>query len=123
MKEVLRNIYQMADGMTVAELAFTKWCSMADESGIDHLKRMVKTIRSHWNGVLAYWRHNNITNASQEGFNNKIRHLIAQAYGFHDDEYMKLKIYELPSMVLTRGHPKTIFTCLKRAFRLSLAIK
>jgi len=37
-----------------------------------------------------------------EGFNNKVRHMIAQAYGFHDYEYMKLKIYELPSMVLRK---------------------
>ena len=28
MKEYLRNIYQMADGMTVAELAFKKWLSL-----------------------------------------------------------------------------------------------
>ena len=33
---------------------------------------------------------------------NKVRHLIAQAYGLHDYEYMKLKIYELPSMVLRK---------------------
>ncbi|NLD99846.1 MAG: transposase, partial [Fibrobacter sp.] len=41
-------------------------------------------------------------NAAMEGFNNKVRHMIAQAYGFHDYEYMKLKIYELPSMVLRK---------------------
>ncbi|MBN2642920.1 MAG: transposase, partial [Victivallales bacterium] len=31
------------------------------------------------------------------GFNNKIRWLIRQAYGFRDREYFKLKIYDLPS--------------------------
>lgn len=102
MKEYLRNIYQMADGMTVAELAFKKWCAMADESGIDCLKRMAKTIRSHWSGVLAYWRHNNITNASQEGFNNKIGWLTRQAYGYHDEQYLHLKIFDLPSLSTVR---------------------
>ncbi|NMA38598.1 MAG: transposase, partial [Lentisphaerae bacterium] len=43
-----------------------------------------------------------LTNAASEGFNNKIRHLIAQAYGYRDYEYLKLKVYELPSMVLTK---------------------
>ncbi len=98
MKEYLRNIYQLADGMTVAELAFKKWCAMADESGIDSLKRMAKTLRSHWSGVLAYWRHNNITNASQEGFNNKIGWLTRQAYGYRDEQYLYLKIFDLPNL-------------------------
>ena len=102
MKEVLRNIYQMADGVAVAELAFTKWCSMADESGVDALKRMAKTIRSHWSGVLAYWRHNHITNASQEGFNNKIGWLTRQAYGYRDEQYLHLKIYDLPNLSTVR---------------------
>ena len=37
-------------------------------------------------------------NASMEGFNNKIRWLIRQAYGFRDLEYFKLKIYQLPEI-------------------------
>ena len=37
-----------------------------------------------------------------KGFNNKIRHLVAQAYGFHDYEYMQLTISELPRMVLSK---------------------
>lgn len=57
MKEVLRNIYRMADGITVAELAFKKWCAMADESGIACLKTMAKTIRQRIQGLLAYWNH------------------------------------------------------------------
>ena len=44
-------------------------------------------------------------NAASEGF-NKIRHLIARAYlrshGYRDYKYMKLKIYELPLMELTK---------------------
>jgi len=38
------------------------------------------------------------SNASTEGFNNKIRWLIRQAYGFRDLEYFKLKIYQLPEI-------------------------
>ena len=39
-----------------------------------------------------------ISNAKMEGFNNKIRWLIKQAYGFRDREYFKLKIYQLPEI-------------------------
>ena len=42
------------------------------------------------------FRHSN--NAKMEGFNNKIRWLIKQAYGFRDREYFKLKIYQLPEI-------------------------
>ncbi|WP_366942992.1 transposase [uncultured Victivallis sp.] len=33
-----------------------------------------------------------------EGFNNKIRWLIRLAYGFRDLFYLKLKIFQLPSI-------------------------
>jgi transposase len=102
MKEVLRNIYRMAYGITVAKLAFKKWCAMADESDIHCLKQMAKTIRTHWDGVLAYWRHNDITNASQEGFNNKIGWLTRQAYGYHDEQYLHLKIFDLSNLSTVR---------------------
>ena len=58
---------------------------------------MAKTVRRHFSGILAFWRHDGATNASQEGFNNKIRWLISQAYGFRDYDYFRLKIYDLPS--------------------------
>jgi len=53
-------------------------------------------------GICAYWTCGRISNAAMEGFNNKIRHLFAQAYGFRDYEYLKMKIYELPAMVLKK---------------------
>ncbi|NCD32920.1 MAG: hypothetical protein EOL87_05805 [Spartobacteria bacterium] len=37
-----------------------------------------------------------MTNASQEGFNNKIGWLTRQAYGYRDEKYLHLKIYDLP---------------------------
>ncbi|MBR1965219.1 MAG: transposase [Lentisphaeria bacterium] len=45
---------------------------------------------------VSSFRH--ISNAKMEGFNNKIRWLIKQAYGFRDREYFKLKIYQLPEI-------------------------
>ena len=53
--------------------------------------------KSVWNApsisvlIAVHWR---IT-AKMEGFNNKIRWLIKQAYDFRDREYFKLKIYQL----------------------------
>ena len=49
-------------------------------------------------GITSYWTFEHASNASTEGFNNKIRWLIHQAYGFRDLEYFKLKIYQLPEI-------------------------
>jgi len=66
--------------------------------GIPELRTMARTIRNNLEGINTYWTFLHLTNASTEGFNNKIRWLIRQAYGFRDREYLKLKIYQLPEI-------------------------
>jgi len=101
LKESLRNIYSLAPDIYTATKAFKKWCDLAIETGIKELKTMAKTITSHLEGIVAYW-YLGISNASMEGFNNKIRWLIRQAYGYHDKEYLKLKIFDLPKLKTTK---------------------
>jgi len=98
MKEYLRNIYKLADSYSLARTAFLLWCEKAEASGIFCLKQMSKTIRRRLDGLLAYWKHSKLTSASQEGFNNKIGWLTRQAYGYHDEKYLHLKIYDLPNL-------------------------
>jgi len=95
LKESLRNIYSIAEYDFEAKLAFETWCKMAIETGISFLKTMAKTITRNLKGILSYWNIK-ITNAPMEGFNNKIRWLNKQAYGYRDIEYLKLKIFDLP---------------------------
>jgi transposase len=64
---------------------------------------MAKNVRRHLSGILAFWRHGGATNAAQEGLKNKIRWLIAQAYGFRDDDYFRLKIFDLPSTSIRKA--------------------
>lgn len=74
------------------------WCTVAELSKIPEMKTMARTIRQHNDGILAYWTQNRITSAAMEGFNNKIRWLIRQAYGYRDEEYFTLKIFDLPNL-------------------------
>ncbi len=97
MKEKLRSIYKTAEYEQDARMLFSDWCEDACNSKIAVLRTMAKTIRSHLEGILAYWKFHRLTNAGMEGFNNKIRWLIRQAYGYHDQEYLELKIYDLPT--------------------------
>ena len=97
-KEALRGIYSRAKSSYHARVAFHRWCKLAEETGIPELAIMAKTIRDKMDGIVSYWTFRHISNAGMEGFNNKIRWLIRQAYGFRDREYFKLKIYQLPEI-------------------------
>jgi transposase len=97
-KEGLRQIYQKAKTSYHARRAFARWCKAADKTEIPELKTMAKTVRNKIDGIVTYWTFSGISNASMEGFNNKIRWLIRQAYGFRDREYFKLKIFQLPEI-------------------------
>lgn len=98
MKERLRNVYSLADDPLLAEWMLIDWCATADASGIPEMRTMARTIRTHIEGILAYWTTDRVTSAAMEGFNNKIRWLIRQAYGYRDDPYFTLKIFDLPNV-------------------------
>lgn len=97
-KESLRSIYATAKNALDARAAFRRWATLATESGSRELVAMAKTIREKLSGIITYWTFDRLSNASTEGFNNKIRWLIRQAYGFRDMNYLKLKIFQLPTL-------------------------
>ena len=97
-KEALRTIYRVAQNAYHATILFHRWCKEAEETRIPELKTMAKTIRDRLDGITSYWTFEHLSNASMEGFNNKIRWLNRMAYGFRDMEYFKLKIYQLPEI-------------------------
>ena len=72
----------------------TAWCEQADETGVRQLQQMVKTLRIHRSGILAWWRHP-INNGRMEGTNNKIKTLNRQAYGYRDEDYFILRLLGL----------------------------
>ena len=97
-KEALLAIYSRAQTSYHARIAFHRWIKFAEETRIPELRTMAKTLRDKIVGIISFWTFRYISNASMEGFNNKIRWLIKQAYGFRDSEYFKLKIYQLPEI-------------------------
>jgi transposase len=98
LKESLRGIYRNANNCFEAERIFITWCIVAENCGIPEMATMARTIRQHSEGILAYWTKGRVTSAAMEGFNNKLRWLIRQAYGYRDEEYFTLKIFDLPNI-------------------------
>lgn len=50
-------------------------------------------VQDHWDGIVSYCEPGNkVALGFVEGLNNKIRSLQKRAYGFHDEDYFRLKI-------------------------------
>ncbi|MGB8703484.1 MAG: ISL3 family transposase [Gillisia sp.] len=70
------------------------WVIEAMESGVELLEKTARSLLHRAEGLLSYFDHR-IDNGKAEGINNKIKVLKRQAYGFHDQEYFKLRLYHL----------------------------
>ena len=95
MKEDLRSIYRECETEDDAMQQLCTWALNAAKLDIPELTDMAVSVITHLEGIAAYWL-GGISNAAMEGFNNKIRALTRQAYGFRDMKYFKLKIFDLP---------------------------
>lgn len=70
------------------------WIIQALSSGVEQLAKTARTLIHYCQGLLSYFDHK-IDNGKAEGINNKIKVLKRSAYGFHDQDYFKLKLYHL----------------------------
>jgi transposase len=70
------------------------WIIQAFESGVEQLAKTARTLLHHAEGLISYFEHK-IDNGKAEGINNKIKVLKRNAYGFRDQEYFKLRLYNL----------------------------
>ena len=65
-KEALRSIYRQAKDSYHAQIAFRRWCKLAEETGIPELMTMARTIRDKLDGIVTYWTFRHISNAKME---------------------------------------------------------
>ena len=90
LKDELKAIWTYKDKDRMA-LALDNWCELALETKLPELKRFVKMLVRHKEGILNHATYP-IHTSKLEGVNNKIKVLKRKAYGFHDLEYFSLKI-------------------------------
>ena len=93
MKEQFRLFWDLESKAEAARF-LAWWILQAMESGVIQLAKTGRTLLRHFEGLLNYFEHR-INNGKAEGINNKIKVLKRSAYGFHDLEYFKLKLYHL----------------------------
>lgn len=93
MKERLRLLFQCLDKDT-AEGELTAWIEQAQSSGIKILKDAAKKLLQ-WKPFILNWYSHRISTGKLEATNGKIGTLQRNARGYRDEEYLKLRIYNI----------------------------
>ena len=93
MKERLRLLFQCTDrDRTATELK--AWIQEASCSGIRILQVAAQRL-SVWKPFILNWNKHRISTGKLEAINGKIGNLQRNAYGYRDEEYLKLRIFNL----------------------------
>lgn len=72
---------------------FDRWRDSLRWQRLDPYVKFAKMIDRHWEGIASYCHPENKFNLGMvEGLNNQIRVLQRRAYGYRDEDYLKLKI-------------------------------
>ncbi len=76
-----------------ARAFFESWKDSLKWQRLQPYRKFAQLIESHWEGIASYCHpQNKVSLGLVEGVNNKIRVLQRRAYGYRDEDYLKLKI-------------------------------
>jgi len=76
-----------------ARAFFVRWQEGLKLQRLQPYRKLAAMIERHWDGIASYCRpKNKVSLGLVEGLNNKIRVLQRRAYGYLDEDYLKLKI-------------------------------
>jgi transposase len=72
---------------------FEQWRASLKWQRLKPYQKFARMVENHWEGIVAYCHTDNkVALGFVEGMNNQIRALQRRAFGFHDEEYLRLKI-------------------------------
>ena len=92
-KEMLSEAYKVTSEPEMASL-ITEIMEVCHASGNKHLHWFGRLMDRHFEGIIAFATYR-ISNGQIEGVNNKIKTLRRQGYGYPDDEYFFLKLFDI----------------------------
>jgi transposase len=76
-----------------ARAFFERWQDSLKWQRLEPYKKFAQMIEKHWDGMASYCHPDNkVSLGLVEGLNNKIGVLQRRAYGYRDEDYLKLKI-------------------------------
>jgi transposase len=72
---------------------FEEWCDALKWQRLRPYQKFADLVEDHWDGIASYCHaENKVALGFVEGLNNKIRTIQKRAYGFQDEDYLRLKI-------------------------------
>ena len=72
---------------------FENWRDSLKWQRLQPFEKFAAMVDAHWDGIVSYCQAGNkVALGFVEGLNNKIRTIQKRAYGFQDEEYLRLKI-------------------------------
>jgi transposase len=80
-KETLREIFRTAESASEAEPLLDKWYSWARRCRLEPMKKVAKTLKDHWQGILNAFD-SKLTNGRVEAANSLIQAAKAKARGY-----------------------------------------
>ena len=70
-----------------------EWMDSLRWQRLEPYRKFARMVVDHWDGIASYCDPGNkVPLGFVEGFNNRIRGLQKRAYGYHDEDYFRLKI-------------------------------
>lgn len=91
-KEKLAEAYRMTDEVNMAN-AISEIMCLCRETKNPNFLRFEKLLDHHFEGIIAHATYN-ISTSKLEGINNKIKTIRRQGYGYPDDDYFFLKLFD-----------------------------
>ena len=82
LKELFNDLWSMPDKVS-AEAFLKQWCEEVENSKIPAFMKFVKTVRSHWSGII-HFVETKITNGILEGINSKVQLAKRRARGYRN---------------------------------------
>jgi len=93
LKEAFREVFK-APNRRIGRKRLKDWEEQVRESAVPELLKVLETIDRRRDGIVAFFQYQ-VANGMAEGFNNVVGTIKKQAYGFHDRDYLRLKILRI----------------------------
>ena len=91
LRESLQETWQWP-GPASAEMHLKAWCSWATRSRLEPFKKLARTIKAHWHGILGFYP-NKVTSAAIEAINGIIQTARRRARGFRNFQNLRAICY------------------------------
>jgi transposase len=92
LRETLQAIYASPNRAAAEQDLHEWWCGWATRSRLEPFRALAKTVRQHWEGILAYFD-THLTSAAIEAVNGTIQLAKRMARGFKNFAHFRTAAY------------------------------